>query len=81
MWYPSSFSGRTIIGWITPSSLILLALADEIEAVAKIAKAHGTKKTAELLGKKSQYVSKRVRVYKANSYLWDFIKLGYSNPS
>lgn len=56
-----------------------MSLADEIEAVAKIAKAHGTKKTAELLGKKSQYISKRVRVYKANSYLWDFIKLGYSN--
>lgn len=56
-----------------------MSLADEIEAVAKIAKAHGTKKTAELLGKKSQYVSKRVRVYKANPYLWDFIKLGYSN--
>ena len=56
-----------------------MSLTDEIAAVAKIAKEHGTKRTAELLGKKSQYVSKRVRVFKADQYILDFIKTGYSN--
>ena len=56
-----------------------MSLADEIAAVAKIAIEHGAKKTAELLGKKSQYVSKRVRVFKADQCIIDFIKTGYSN--
>lgn len=56
-----------------------MSLADEIEAVAKISIEHGAKKAAQLLGKKSQYVSKRVRVFKANKYILDFLKLGYSN--
>ncbi len=56
-----------------------MALIDEARAIAKLSAKFGIKETAKILSKKSQDISKRVRIHKANSYIHDFIKLGFSN--
>jgi ParB/RepB/Spo0J family partition protein len=56
-----------------------MSLADEIESISKVVEQYGVKETARILGKKSQYISKRVRVNKSKQYILDFIKMKFSN--